>query len=169
MRNPLFEKAAQLEQSQQEQSSPADDQVQLMRVATIVEQYPEVKSWHWRVLHVPEKAPRLMVTDRGWTRVGETNTLDASWFFPMGPRVAILGYSDSPGLSLRRNPFEEHLYLSNGYVEWLNANAWDDPWFNALYAHPDDRQLLETLPDHRNIVVDPRGPYRSMETKGFKD
>jgi hypothetical protein len=76
----------------------------------------------------------------------------------MGPRVALLGYLDSPDLPARRPPFEEHRDLCLSWVEWFNAAAWDDPFISAIYAHPKDRHLLEALPDHRHLRASNRGP-----------
>lgn len=118
---------------------------------------------------MPDDVSRLMITDRGWMYVGEPDRRDHSLLLPMGPRVALLGYLDSADLPPRRAPFEETRELCQSWVEWFNAAARDDPFINALYAHPDDRHLLESLPDHRDLHVNDYGPYRGKITKGLMD
>lgn len=59
--------------------------------------------------------------------VGQEDWPTDGLLFPMGPRVAILGYLDDPGLSPRRAAFEEHLDQCQSTIDYLNAAAWDDP------------------------------------------
>ena len=87
----------------------------------------------------------------------------------MGPRVAILGYLDDPALPPGRPPFEEHLDLCQSTIDYLNAAAWDDPFIELLIAHPDDRDRLASLPDPRNLRINPLGPYRSRKSVGLFD
>ena len=61
-------------------------------------QRPVMPTWRWRVLHSPADAPRFMITDRGWMYVGMEDWPTHGLLLPMGPRVAILGYLDDPGL-----------------------------------------------------------------------
>lgn len=74
-------------------------------------QRPVIPAWRWRVLHSPSDAPRFMLTDRGWIYVGMEDWPTHGLLLPMGPRVAILGYLDDPGLPSAPPPFEEYLYL----------------------------------------------------------
>ena len=87
----------------------------------------------------------------------------------MGPRVAILGYLDDPGLPPGRPAFEEHLDLCQSTIDYLNAAAWDDPYIELLIAHPDDRGRLAALPDHRNLRINALGPYRNRKSVGLFD
>jgi hypothetical protein len=68
-----------------------------------------------------------MITDRGWMYVGQEDWPTHGLLLQMGPRVAILGYLDDPGLPPGRPPFEEHLDLCQSTIDHLNAAAWDDP------------------------------------------
>ena len=87
----------------------------------------------------------------------------------MGPRVAILGYLDDPSLPPARPAFEEHLDLCQSTMTCLNAAVWDDPYINMLIAHPDDRDRLASLPDHRTVRINALGPYRNRESVGLFD
>ena len=73
-------------------------------------------TWRWRVLHSPADAPRFMITDRGWMYVGQEDWPTHGLLLPMGPRVAILGYLDDPGLAPGRLAFEEHLDLCQSTI-----------------------------------------------------
>ena len=42
-------------------------------------------------------------------------------------------------------------------------------YIEALYAHPDDRHLLENLPDHKALKVNDYGPYRNLPSLGLMD
>ena len=88
---------------------------------------------------------------------------------PMGPRVAILGYLDDPGLPPRRPALEEHRDLCQSQIDWFNAPAWDDPYIELLIAHPYDRDRLANLPDHRDLRVNMFGPFRNRTSKGLFD
>ena len=110
-----------------------------------------------------------MVTDRGWMYVGMEDWPTHGLLLPMGPRVAILGYLDDPGLPPARPPFEEHLDLCPSIVTWINAAAWADPYIDLLIAHPDDRDCLVTLPDHQDLRINTFGPYRNRTSVGLLD
>lgn len=49
----------------------------------------------------PADAPRFMITNRGWMYIGQEDWPNDGLLLPMGPRVAILGYLDDPGLPPR--------------------------------------------------------------------
>lgn len=150
--------------------APMGDELQLMRVQALTNQIHVLASWRWRVVHAPEDGPRLMITDRGWVYVGEPDRSDHALFLPLGPRVALLGYLDSPDLPQpKRAPFEEHLDLCWSWVEWFNADAWADPYIGALYCHPSDRALLEQLRDPSQVLVNGYGPYRYRLSGGLTD
>jgi hypothetical protein len=42
-----------------------------------------------------------MITNRGWMYIGQEDWPNDGLLLPMGPRVAILGYLDDPGLPPR--------------------------------------------------------------------
>jgi hypothetical protein len=121
--------------------------VQYARVLALGNQRPVMPAWRWRVLHSPADAPRFMITDRGWMYVGMEDWPTHGLLLPMGPRVAILGYLDDPGLPPRRPAFEEHLDLCQSTIDYLNAAAWDDPYIELMVAHPGDQSRLAALPD----------------------
>lgn len=169
VRHPSFDKIAEAWQKDRGAPPPVGDEIQKMRVEGLHNQLAILSTWRWRVLHVPEDVPRLMITDRGWIYVGEPNRTDHSLFLPMGPTVALLGYLNSPDLPPAKPPFTEHLDLCMSWVEWFNAVAWDDPFIDVLVAHPDDRHLLKNLPDHRDLRVNGYGPYRHRVSSGLMD
>ena len=86
---------------------PKGDYLQIERVEALLNQFRQVPTWKWRVLHSTSDAPRLMITDRGWTYIGEEGRSSLGLLLPMSPRVAIFGYLDEDRLPLRRPPFEE--------------------------------------------------------------
>jgi hypothetical protein len=139
VRHPSFEAVVADYQAQHGRPVPQGDDVQYARVLALGNQRPVLPEWRWRVLHSPADAPRLMITDRGWMYVGMEDWPTHGLLLPMGPRVAILGYLDDPGLPPRRPAFEEHLDLCPTTVSWINAAAWEDPFITLLIAHPDDR------------------------------
>jgi hypothetical protein len=110
-----------------------------------------------------------MMTDRGWMYVGQEDRATDGLFFPMGPRVAILGYLDDPGLPPRRAAFEKHFDLCQSTIEWFNAAAWDDPQIELLIAHPDDRDRLANLSDHRKLRMNTLGLFRRRRSLGLFD
>jgi hypothetical protein len=110
-----------------------------------------------------------MLTDRGWIYVEEPEVPGYGLFFPMGPRVAILGYLDDPQLPPRRPPFEEHLDLCQSMIEWFNAAPRDDPYVEILIAHPDDRDRLARLPDYRDLRPNAYGPFRYRQSRSLFD
>lgn len=169
VRHPSFEAIAAEWQRQRGAPPPLGDEVQLMRIKGISSQLAQLSTWRWRILHVPDDVPRLMITDRGWIYVGEPDRADHSLLLPMGPRVALLGYLESADLPPAKPPFEEHLDLCLSWVEWFNAVAWDDPFIDVLVSHPADRQLLENLPDHQELRVSALGPYRNRISSGLMD
>jgi hypothetical protein len=143
--------------------------VQYARVLALGNQRPVMPTWRWRVLHSPADTPRFMITDRGWVYVGQEDWPTHGLFLPMGPRVAILGYLDDPGLPPGRPAFAEHLDLCQSTIDYLNAAAWDDPYIELVIAHPDDRSRLADLPDHRNLRINALGPYRNRKSVGLFD
>ena len=169
VRHPSFEDVAAHYQALQGQAALQGDEVQWARVIALLNQLPELRKWRWRVLHSPADVPKLMITDRGWMYVGQEDWPTAGLVLPMGPRVAILGYLDDPALPPGRPPFEEHLDLCQSTVDYLNAAAWDDPFIELLIAHPDDRDRLASLPDHRNLRINALGPYRNRKSVGLFD
>ena len=142
VRHPSFEAIAADYQARQSLPALQGDDLQYARVLALGNQRPVMPTWRWRVLHSPGDAPRFMLTDRGWMYVGMEDWATHGLLLLMGPRVAILGYLDDPGLPPARPPFEEHLDLCPSTVTWINAAAWADPYINLLIAHPDDRDRL---------------------------
>lgn len=169
VRHPSFEAIAADYQARQGLPALQGDDLQYARVLALGNQRPVMPTWRWRVLHSPGDAPRFMLTDRGWMYVGMEDWPTHGLLLPMGPRVAILGYLDDPGLPPTRPPFEEHLDLCPSTVTWINAAAWADPYINLLIAHPDDRDRLAALPDHQNLRINTLGPYRNRTSVGLLD
>ncbi|MHB1988269.1 MAG: hypothetical protein ACYCSF_09825 [Acidimicrobiales bacterium] len=169
VRHPSFQAVADAWQLAHGAPLPIGDQVQYMREEGVSNQVALLGAWRWRVLHAPDDGPRLMITDRGWMYVGETGREGRALFLPMGPRVALLGYLDAPDLPPRRPPFEEHLDLCQSTIEWFNAGAWFDLPFDTLFAHPDDRKLLEGVPDVDALHLNSHGPYRMRDSSGLFD
>ncbi|HUZ53876.1 MAG TPA: hypothetical protein VMU94_15305 [Streptosporangiaceae bacterium] len=169
IRPPAFEAVAADHYTRRGQAAPQGDDVQYERVLALRNQLPVLPTWRWRVLHSPADAPRFMITDRGWVYVGQEDWPTHGLLLPMGPRVAILGYLDDPGLPPRRPAFDEHLDLCQSMLDWLNAAAWDDPYIDLLIAHPDDQKRLANLPDHQNLRINSLGPYRNRESAGLFD
>lgn len=163
VRHPTFQDVADDWQARHGRSAPVGDQVQWMRVEGLLNHLKVMPSWRWRVLHSPDDAPRLMLSDRGWIYVREPDHPSLAIFLPMGPRVGLLGYLDAANLPPRQPPFEEHRVLVPSWVEWLNAAAGSDAKFtNALFAHPDDQEKLRRLPDAADIRVNALGPFRGV-------
>ncbi|HVX21284.1 MAG TPA: DUF4238 domain-containing protein [Acidimicrobiales bacterium] len=169
VRHPTFEAVAAEYQRRQGFPAPAGDDVQILRVAALRNQLPQIPTWRWRVLHSPEDAPRFMITDRGWMYVGEPDWPSHGLFLPMSPRVALLGYLDDIRLPPKRAAFDENLKMCQSWIEWFNAAAWYDPYISALIAHPDDRARLSSLPDHNDLRVTGYGPYRYRQSQGLFD
>jgi hypothetical protein len=169
VRHPSFEAVAADYQVRQGLPALRGDDLQYARVLALGNQRPVMPAWRWRVLHSPADAPRFMLTDRGWMYVGMEDWPTHGLLLPMGPRVAILGYLDDPGLPPARPPFEEHLDLCPSTVTWINAAAWADPYINLLIAHPDDRDRLAALPDHQDLRINTFGPYRNRTSVGLLD
>ena len=169
VRHPSFEDVAADHQVRQCMPALQGDDVQYARVLTLGNQRPVMPAWRWRVLHSPADAPRFMITDRGWMYVGQEDWPTHGLLLPMGPRVAILGYLDDPGLPPRRPAFEEHLDLCQSMIDYLNAAAWDDPHIEFLIAHPDDRSRLAALPDHHSLRINALGPFRNRKSVGLVD
>lgn len=167
VRHPTFARVADDWQKRHGQPLPVGDDVNVMRVQALANQFPAVRSWRWRVLHSPPGDRRFMISDRGWSLVGDAVL---TILLPMGPRVAILGYPDDPALPPRRPPFEEHLDVVDSWIGWFNAATWADHEFtNLLIAHPDDLALLEQLPDHNDLRVNQHGPYMGRNAWGLCD
>lgn len=146
--------AARANQHQQERGEPVpgSDQIQVMRVEALILGMKNMPSWRWRVLHSPRGAPRFVISDRGWLKFREPHRLKVCIWLPMGPRVGILGYLDDPELPPRRPPFSEHCDLTPPWVRWFNAGAWSDYTFtHAVFAHPDQRSLLEKAHPAPNV------------------
>lgn len=169
VRPPAFEAVAADHQARQGLAAPQGDDVQYARVLALHNQLPVLPTWRWRVLHSPADAPRFMITDRGWMYVGQEDWPTHGLLLPIGPRVAILGYLDDPGLPPRQPAFAEHLDLCQSMIDYLNAAAWDDPYIDLLIAHPDDRSRLASLPDHRNLRINALGPFRNRKSVGLFD
>lgn len=169
VRHPSFEAVVADHQARQGRPALQGDDVQYARVLALGNQRPVMPAWRWRVLHSPADAPRFMLTDRGWMYVGMEDWPTHGLLLPMGPRVAILGYLDDPGLPPRRPAFEEHLDVCPSTVTWINAAAWADPYIELLIAHPDDRERLAALPDHQNLRINSLGPYRNRKSVGLLD
>jgi hypothetical protein len=169
VRHPSFEDVAAEYQARQGLPTPQGDDVQYARILALRNQLPAIRTWRWRVLHCPADTPRFMITDRGWMYVGQEDWPTHGLLLPMGPRVAILGYLDDPGLPARRPAFKEHLDLCQSAIDYLNAAAWDDPYIEFLIAHPDDRRRLAAIPDHRNLRINVLGPYRNRKSVGLFD
>jgi hypothetical protein len=169
VRHPSFEAVAADYQARQGRPVPQGDDVQYARVLALGNQRPVMPTWRWRVLHSPTDARRFMITDRGWLYVGQEKWPTHGLLLALGPRVAILGYLDDPGLPPRRPAFEEHLELCQSTIDYLNAAAWDDPYIELLIAHPDDRDRLAALPDHQDLRSNALGPYRNRRSVGLFD
>lgn len=169
VRPPAFEDVVADHQAREGLPALLGDNMQYARVLALGNQRPVMPTWRWRVLHSPPDAPRFMITDRGWMYVGQEDWPTHGLFLPMGPRVAILGYLDDPGLPPRQPAFSEHLDLCQSVIDYLNAAAWDDPYIEFLIAHPDDRDRLVALPDHRNLRINALGPYRNRKSVGLFD
>jgi hypothetical protein len=170
VRHPTFEVIAADYETSQGRSAPQGDDVQYLRVVGLLNQLPQMPTWRLRVLHSPADAPRFMITDRGWLYVGgQEDWQSYGLIFPMSPRVAILGYLDDPRLPPRQPAFSENFDLVPSYIRWFNAVSWDDPYIELLMAHPDDRNRLAGLPDHRKLKINAFGPYRNRKSLGLFD
>jgi hypothetical protein len=169
VRHPSFKDVVADYQARRGRPALQGDGVQYARVLALGNQRPVMPTWRWRVLHSPAGAPRFMITDRGWMYVGMEDWPTHGLLLPMGPRVAILGYLDDPGLPPGRPAFEEHLDLCPSTITWINAAAWADPYIELLIAHPDDRDRLAALPDHQNLRINTFGPYRNRQSVGLLD
>ena len=169
VRHPSFEAVAADHQARQGLPALQGDDLQYARVLALGNQRPVMPAWRWRVLHSPADAPRFMLTDRGWMYVGMEDWPTHGLLLQMGPRVAIIGCLDDPGLPPGQHPFEEHLDLCPSTVTWINAAAWADPYINLFIAHPDDRDRLADLPDHRDLRINAFGPYRNRTSVGLLD
>ena len=169
VRHPSFADVTADFQAQHGMPALQGDDMQYARVLALGNQRPVMPAWRWRVLHSPADAPRFMITDRGWMYVGMEDWPTHGLLLPMGPRVAILGYLDDPGLPPGRPAFEEHLDLCPSMITWINAAAWADPYIELLIAHPDERDRLATLPDHHNLRINAFGPYRNRKSVGLFD
>lgn len=121
VRHPSFEDVVADHQARHGQPTPQGDGLQYARVLALGNQRPVMPTWRWRVLHSPVDAARFMITDRGWLYVGMEDWPTHGLLLPMGPRVAILGYLDDPGLPPRRPAFEEHLDLCESTIEYASA------------------------------------------------
>jgi hypothetical protein len=169
VRHPSFADVAADQQARNGLAASVGDDLQYARMAALLNQLPVLRTWRWRVLHSPADVQRFMITDRGWMYVGQEDKTTHGLLLPMGPRVAILGYLDDPGLPPARPAFEEHLDLCQSTMTHLNAAVWDDPFITMLIAHPDDRDRLAHLPDHRALRINALGPYRNRESVGLFD
>jgi hypothetical protein len=112
VRHPSFEAVMADHQARHGMPALQGDTVQYARVLALGNQRPVMPTWRWRVLHRPPDAPRFMITDRGWMYVGQQDWPAHGLLLPTGPRVAILGYLDGPGLPPGRPTFDEHLDLA---------------------------------------------------------
>lgn len=147
------------------------DYLQIQRLEALQNQFRQVSTWRWRVLHSSDDAPRFMITDRGWAHIGEKGRSSNGLLLPMSPRVAILGYLDEDWLPPRRSPFEEHLYLHNSAIDWINSCACTnkDPYVSIIIAHPDDQERLVGNSILQYVPIDPSGPYQYRYSFGFFD
>jgi hypothetical protein len=121
VRHPTFGALAAHHHASHGLAAPYGDALQYTRLASLGKQISQMPDWRWRVLHSPHDCRRFMLTDRGWIYVQEPEIPSYGLFFPMGLRVAILGYLDDPPLPPRRPPFEEHFDLCDSMIEWFNA------------------------------------------------
>jgi len=169
VRHPTFEALAAHHHVGHGLAAPRGDDLQYARLVGLGKQIPPMPDWRWRVLHSPHDCRRFMLTDRGWIYVEEPEEASYGLFFPMGPRVGILGYLDEPHLPPRRPPFAEHLDLCDSMIEWFNAASRDDPYIEALFAHPADRDRLARLPDHRDLRPNAYGPFRNRKSRSLFD
>ena len=64
---------------------------------------------------------------------------------------------------------ELRLAPGSGRFAWINAAAWADPHIDLLIAHPDDRDGVAALPDHRNLRINTYCPYRNRTSVGPLD
>jgi Protein of unknown function (DUF4238) len=169
VRHPSFADVAADYQTRNGLPVPLGDDLQYARMTALLNQLPVLRTWRWRVLHSPADVSRFMITDRGWMYVGQEDKTTHGLMLPMGPRVAILGHLDDPGLPPARPAFEEHLDLCQSTMTFLNAAIWDDPFITMLIAHPGDRDRLADLSDHHALRINAYGPYRNRESVGLFD
>ena len=79
-------------------------------MVALLNRLPLLSTWRWRVLHSPTDVQRVRALRPGWTYVGQEDKAPRAAAAD-GPRVAVLGYLDDPGLPPARPAFEKHLDL----------------------------------------------------------
>jgi hypothetical protein len=173
VRHPSFAVVAADHQVKSGQPAPSSDAVQIMRVEGLLNQRKTITDWRWRVLHACPDAPRFVISDLGFIGIADSPEGDAvkgllnAVFVPLSPMVGLLAYLDHPALPPRRQPFTEHRDVVPSWVFWLNACATStgrgtliEP--RAVFGHPDDEEMLRTLPAANTVRPNPAGPFRGV-------
>jgi hypothetical protein len=149
-----FEKVARSHWARSGEVALADGDLRLARLVVLRNTVSMLRSLRWRILEAPPDAPRYVLNDLGFSVISESGREGEALFVPVGPRVALLGYQGRPtGLS-------ERLYPAPWTVRWLNAATWTQQTARAVFAHPDDREMLMELRPVRKVKTNPWAPYR---------
>jgi len=158
-----------LNEFQADNNLPAFTQTDLPieRVNAVQRTLPYAQTWRWRVV-LPPKGERFIISDRGLCEFSDLDPRTRKeWpshgvFFPLGPRVGVLGFRHEPKLHrrvFRPLDFSDRLTLNRGYTALLNLRLWEDAE-RFVVAHPSDRALIETIDNGAELRLDPDGPYR---------
>lgn len=163
VRHPDFAEALNRWRAARDEPPVTGDDIQADRVRYLCATLSFVRDLRWRFLHSPQRAHPFILSDRGWTYVGQTGRRGRGLFVPLNRRVALLGWRDPTGAK-----GFDHRTLRPSWVRWLNAATWSDaPQF--VVGHPDDAPLLKRLstPDRIAPSLNGNGPYKGMTASLF--
>jgi hypothetical protein len=160
VRHPDFAAAVNRWRSELGEPAVSGNALQVERIGALVNAISMVRRWRWRALHAPRDSPRYILNDRGWTYLSEEGRDGRAIFFPLAPRVSMLGYRD-PAHSYALTGTIEHLIVCPSTAHWLNAVTWSDaPDF--VIGHPADHHMIANLvtPEEAARSSNAHGPYR---------
>jgi hypothetical protein len=143
----------------------ADDQVQVDRLTLLLRGLKLVEGFRWNLVHAPAFGPRFVLSDLGWTYIGQQDRDGRGLWVPLNDQVGLLGWLQ-PG---EAGGFD-HLRLWPNWATWLNTATWQDaPAF--VVGHPDDGELVAELTVVNDVTptLGPLGPYRDRRHLLFGD
>lgn len=129
------------------------DAIQIARLLALQNSIPQVRTWHWRVIESAVDAQRYILSDLGFTYIGQEQRPGRAIFVPLSPRAALLGFLG------QRQGFASRFIATPTTVAWLNAATWAEAP-REVYGHPLDASELARLDEPSPTAVNRHGPYR---------
>ncbi len=157
----VFRKIAGPHLSQIGVPEPTSDDLQVLRLQSVLATLDQIRPWRWRVFRCSPDAERLVLNDKGFCYLGDTTRNTTGLFLPLLPNLGIFGsLGDPEALFIASRILTAASVVFVNHILWLEAPR-------EIYGHPTvgDAMLgLERVPPVNRL-----GPFMRRHGGGWFD